>query len=68
MQNQHNFSNRREQAITPGHYQFRPNPFVPWMNVRVFRDSITNESLRVRWAGVEIDAAKLVNHGEWKPV
>ena len=61
--------NQRTLSITPGHYQFRPSPFIPWMHVRVFRDSFTNqENLRVRWAGVEVDAARLINHGEWKAI
>jgi hypothetical protein len=56
-------------SLTPGQYQFRPNPFVPWINVKVFRESVANkENLRVRWAGLEIDFNKLAQRGEWKPL
>lgn len=56
--------------IVPGNYQFRPNPFTPWRQVHVFKDvyHIKNAQLRARWNGIEIDAAKLVNRGQWKAV
>jgi len=61
--------NQSTHSLSPGNYQFRPNPFVPWINVRVFRESAANrENLRVRWAGVEIDVDKLAKHGEWKAI
>ena len=61
--------NQAGHLLTPGQYQFRPNPFVPWINVRVFREAPDKqENLRVRWAGVEIDADKLLNRGEWKAI
>lgn len=55
--------------ISPGQYQFKPNAFLPWMNVRVFTQSITDkDKLCVRLAGVELDADKLIARGEWKPL
>ncbi|MET1255211.1 hypothetical protein [Aliikangiella maris] len=55
--------------LTPGDYQFRPNPFVPWIDVKVFKESSNEDSgLLVNWAGEIIDADKLVNRGEWKPI
>jgi len=48
-------------------YQYRPNQFMPWLNVRVFRDSAQNhDKLCVRFAGVEFDADMFIRHGQWK--
>ncbi|WP_444996666.1 hypothetical protein [Aliikangiella sp. IMCC44359] len=56
-------------SIQPGEYQFRPNPFVPWMKVKVFKESSAHdENLRICWSGGIIDASKLINRGEWKPI
>lgn len=53
--------------LKPGCYQFRMNPFVPWMNVKVYRESPENaNNMKVRLAGVEIDASKILNRGQWK--
>ncbi|TQV88204.1 hypothetical protein [Aliikangiella coralliicola] len=54
-------------TITPGQYQYRLSQMLPWVHVRVFRESISNkEKLCVRLAGFEIDAQKLFQRGEWK--
>lgn len=59
----------RHTTITPGQYQFRPIQFLPWMNARVFIRSIAEkDKLSVRVAGVEMDADKVIKHGEWKAV
>ncbi len=55
--------------IEPGRYRFRPNPFEPWQEVHIFNDSSSPKTLlKARWDGVEIDAAKIINRGEWKAV
>lgn len=61
--------NKNTQPLKPGKYQFRANPFTPWVNVQVFRDSFKeSDKLKVRWVGVEIDVEKIANRGEWKPL
>jgi len=55
--------------LAPGKYQFRANPFEPWVDIRVYREFVENhETLKANWAGVEIDAEKIAQHGEWKPL
>ncbi|WP_196139105.1 hypothetical protein [Aliikangiella sp. G2MR2-5] len=61
--------NNTVKAIHPGHYQYRPNQFFPWMNVRVFKQSAQEQDkLSVRFAGVELDADMFIRHGQWKEI
>ena len=56
-------------SLQPGQYQYRLASIAPWLKVRVIRESAAQkEHLKVRWAGVELDANFLASHGEWKPI
>ncbi|MCW9000536.1 MAG: hypothetical protein OQK04_17630 [Kangiellaceae bacterium] len=57
----------KRKSITPGQYQYRPSQYMPWINVKVFKDSANDNSrLCVRFAGVEFDADMFLQHGQWK--
>lgn len=53
-------------SITPGQYRYRPTQYMPWMNVKVFKQSAQQDKLSVRFAGVELDADMFLRHGQWK--
>lgn len=53
-------------SIAPGQYQYRPTQYMPWMNVKVFKQSAHQDKLSVRFAGVELDADMFIRHGQWK--
>ncbi|TQV72228.1 hypothetical protein FLL45_18595 [Aliikangiella marina] len=55
--------------LMPGKYQFRPNPFEPWVNVRVYQEHEEDpKSLKASWDGKAIDVEKIAQHGEWQPL
>ncbi len=60
---------KSQQSITPGQYRYRPTHFMPWLNVKVYKQSAQNDSkLSVRFAGVELDADVFLKYGQWQAI
>ncbi|QGX40145.1 hypothetical protein [Permianibacter aggregans] len=51
----------------PGTYRFKPHSLLPWLSVRVVKESVlAPDTLRVRCAGMTFSATRMFANGEWQ--
>lgn len=60
-------STKDYRPIQPGVYRYKRYFLLPWLTVRVIKDSIGSpDVLRVRCAGITLPAEVFLSKGEWQ--